>query len=332
MTLDDLGFDEPWLVVDVLANARGLAKLPQTSVQYCEPARPDHLCDRHRRAPALGIQPQSRRGSPTHGAAGGGLALLSRWIGPDDGTLWRSASYRFHALVARDWRKERIFIAGDAAHQQPPFLGQGLCQGIRDAANLAWKLTAVVRGQAQDALLDSYGPERRGHVNALTGIIKSIGRLIGERDPALAGARDERLIAEAGGDVRPMPRQDLMPVLAEGFLGDDPSPAAAPCFRSHGSGRRMAAGPAWMIMSARLPPVQSRAVDPSTKETCARWAVSSSRSARVLATLWNAMRFSTTGSTGMASPMPSSDRITTCSAQPATKPGLLPSSARRGGQ
>ncbi len=267
MTLDDLGFDEPWLVVDVLANARGLAKLPQTSVQYCEPARPTTYVigtGAHRRWEfSLNPGEDPRRMEQPEEV----WRLLSRWIGPDDGTLWRSASYRFHALVARDWRKERIFIAGDAAHQQPPFLGQGLCQGIRDAANLAWKLTAVVRGQAQDALLDSYGPERRGHVNALTGIIKSIGRLIGERDPALAGARDERLIAEAGGDVRPMPRQDLMPVLAEGFLGDDPSPGRGALFpqpwvRSADGGRtRMDdhVGRGFRLFSRE-------AVDPSTKE------------------------------------------------------------------
>ena len=66
----------------------------------------------------------------------------------------------------------RVFLAGDAAHQQPPFLGQGMCQGIRDVANLAWKLGAVLRGEVQgaaaEALLDSYGVERKAHVRELT--------------------------------------------------------------------------------------------------------------------------------------------------------------------
>jgi 3-(3-hydroxy-phenyl)propionate hydroxylase len=70
----------------------------------------------------------------------GAWSVLRRWIGPDDATLWRQASYRFHALVAREWRAGRVFIAGDAAHQQPPFLGQGMCQGVRDVVNLTWKL------------------------------------------------------------------------------------------------------------------------------------------------------------------------------------------------
>ena len=84
------------------------------------------------------------------------------------------------------------FLAGDAAHQQPPFLGQGMCQGIRDVANLAWKLASVlrgdVRGAAAERLLDSYGEERQAHVRELTSRIKAIGAVICERDPA-AGPR-----------------------------------------------------------------------------------------------------------------------------------------------
>ncbi len=230
LSLDDLGFDEPWLVVDVLANERGLARLPRTSVQYCKPARPTTYVigvGVHRRWEFSLDPDEDPRAMEQPDEV---WRLLSRWIAPDEGTLWRSASYRFHALVARNWRNGRVFIAGDAAHQQPPFLGQGLCQGIRDAANLAWKLEAVLRRGAPDALLDSYGPERRGHVTALTGIIKSIGGLIGERDPARASARDARLIAEAGGNVQPVPRQDLMPVLAEGFLDSQPSPGRGSLF------------------------------------------------------------------------------------------------------
>jgi 3-(3-hydroxy-phenyl)propionate hydroxylase len=230
LTLDDLGFDQPWLVVDVLANERGLAKLPRTSVQYCEPARPCTLVigpKNHRRWEISLNDGEDPRHAET---PEGTWALLKRWLGPDDGELWRQASYRFHALVAERWRAGRVFIAGDAAHQQPPFLGQGMCQGIRDVANLAWKLNAVLQGQAGDALLDSYGIERGRHVRDLTTRLKGIGSLIGERDAARAAARDDRLIAEAGGTVRPTPRQDMLPRLEDGALARDDSGARGTLF------------------------------------------------------------------------------------------------------
>jgi 3-(3-hydroxy-phenyl)propionate hydroxylase len=230
LTLEDLGFDEPWLVVDVLANQRGLAKLPETSVQYCEPARPCTLVigpRNHRRWEiSLNDRDDPRQAETPEGT----WALLKRWITPDDGQLWRQASYRFHALVASRWRAGRLFVAGDAAHQQPPFLGQGMCQGIRDVANLAWKLDAVLRGHANQALLDSYGIERARHVRELTTRLKHIGSLIGERDVARAHARDERLLAEAGGVVRPTPRQDVLPRLEEGALARDDSPLRGTLF------------------------------------------------------------------------------------------------------
>ncbi len=225
LELEDLGFDQPWLVVDVLAHPQGLAKLPRTSMQYCEPGRPTTfvICaGNHRRWEMRLNDGEDRQLMETPAET---WKLLSRWITPDDGVLWRSAGYRFHALVARQWRNGRILIAGDAAHQQPPFLGQGLCQGIRDAANLTWKLARVIKGQSSEGLLDTYGMERASHVRKLTGIIKHIGALIGERDPERALARDERLIAEAGGAIKPVPRQDLMPGLDSGLLSGAESSA-----------------------------------------------------------------------------------------------------------
>jgi 3-(3-hydroxy-phenyl)propionate hydroxylase len=222
MPLEDLDFDEPWLVVDVLVNERGLARLPKVSVQYCEPERPCTLVigpKNHRRW-EISLHPgEDPKQAATPEQA---WAFLSRWLTPEDGTLWRQASYRFHALVAAQWRKGRVFLAGDAAHMQPPFLGQGMCQGIRDVANLSWKLAAVlkeeVQGAAAEALLDSYGAERKAHVRELTSRIKGVGAVICERDPAKARARDARLLAECGGTVQDTPRQDILPRLEGGFL------------------------------------------------------------------------------------------------------------------
>ena len=230
ITFDDLGFDEPWLVVDVLANEKGLAKLPLTSVQYCEPERPTTfvMCTGGHRRWEMMLLPDE---DPRHMEQPEQVwRLLNRWITPDDATLWRSTSYRFHALVAQRWRKGRVFLAGDAAHQQPPFLGQGLCQGIRDVVNLAWKLGRVLRGRSHADLLDSYEVERSAHVRKLTSIIKGIGGVIGERDHKRAIARDARLIEEAGGTVHSMPRQDLMPGLEKGILDPSCYPTAGTLF------------------------------------------------------------------------------------------------------
>ncbi|MFM9924467.1 bifunctional 3-(3-hydroxy-phenyl)propionate/3-hydroxycinnamic acid hydroxylase [Variovorax sp. H27-G14] len=261
MPLEDLDFDEPWLVVDVRVNERGLAKLPKVSVQYCEPERPCTLVigpGNHRRweislnpgeDPAEAATPQRT------------WALLSRWLTPQDGELWRQSSYRFHALVATDWRKGRVFLAGDAAHMQPPFLGQGMCQGVRDVANLSWKLGAVLRGDvagpAAQALLDSYGAERKAHVRELTSRIKGVGAVICERDPAKARARDAKLLADAGGQVKDTPRQDILPGLTTGLLSHQAHAARGALFPQpwlavQGERRRMddVAGHGWRLVRA----------------------------------------------------------------------------------
>ena len=215
---EDLGFDEPWLVVDVGVNAAGAAKCPKTNAQFCEPSRPTTYLigvGEHRRWEIMLLPGETPQEMETDAAV---WRLLSRWLTPSDGTLWRRASYRFHALVASRWRERRVFLAGDAAHQQPPFLGQGMCQGIRDVANLAWKLTAVLKNHAGDALLDTYAVERSSHVRRLTTTIEHIGRNICERDEARARARDADLIAQAGGSVKSVPRQDLIPPLDCGLL------------------------------------------------------------------------------------------------------------------
>ena len=230
IALEDLGFDEPWLVVDLRVNPAGLAKLPKISAHYCEPARPTTFIigtSNHRRWEIMLLPDEDPRAMEREAAV---WPLLARWLTPDDARLWRSASYRFHALVATRWRERRVFIAGDAAHQQPPFLGQGMCQGLRDVTNLTWKLREVVRHQAPDCLLDSYTTERAGHVRQLTATIQQIGRSICERDTVTAQRRDAHLLREVGGIVKTVPRQDLIPGLHSGFFSSQPHAARGTLF------------------------------------------------------------------------------------------------------
>jgi 3-(3-hydroxy-phenyl)propionate hydroxylase len=95
-------------------------------------------------------------------------------------------------VIAQGWRSARLLLAGDACHQTPPFLGQGMCAGIRDAANLAWKLEAVLRRKAAPSLLDTYESERAPHVRALIELAVRLGNIIQTTDPALAAERDAR--------------------------------------------------------------------------------------------------------------------------------------------
>ena len=139
-------------------------------------------------------------------------AFLSRWITPEDADLERSAVYTFRSAVAQQWRKGRMMIAGDAAHLTPPFMGQGMCAGIRDASNLAWKLALVVQGKAFDPLLDSYQAERAPNARAFIETAIRLGGLINslDRQSALAMAsQDDAGVAKLRTIAPPLGDSDL---------------------------------------------------------------------------------------------------------------------------
>jgi 3-(3-hydroxy-phenyl)propionate hydroxylase len=227
--LNDLGFDEPWLVVDAQVHDDVLDRLPSTQVQYCEPQRPCTYVvgpGRHRRWELM-VMPGDRLSNPV--TEDELWPLLSRWIRPGEAELWRAATYRFHGLVAAEWRRGRVLLAGDSAHMTPPFMAQGMVAGIRDAHNLAWKLERVLRGTSGEALLDSYGIERRPHAEALVRTAIALGRVICEQDPAAAAARDTALLREQGGVVATTVRQAMTPGLRDGVVATD-SPGAGELF------------------------------------------------------------------------------------------------------
>jgi len=190
--LRDLGFHQPWLVVDTLL--KGNLPLPAVSQQICDPARPVTFvpsAGAHRRW-EFRLRAGERREEMERPERV--RALLATWarIDPDRVDVIRATVYTFHALLAARWRDRRVFLLGDAAHQMPPFLGQGLCAGIRDAHNLAWKLHLVLCGVAAPALLDSYQREREPHVRSIIRLAVWAGRVVGAGEP-LATLRDAML-------------------------------------------------------------------------------------------------------------------------------------------
>jgi 3-(3-hydroxy-phenyl)propionate hydroxylase len=116
--------------------------------------------------------------------------LAERGIDYDQVEIYRSWGYTFHIRQAEQWSKGRVFLAGDAAHIMPPFAGQGVSSGVRDVANLCWKLDAVLNAQADPRLLDTYEPERRPNVTKLTEFSLRIGKLVMLGNPTAVRLRD----------------------------------------------------------------------------------------------------------------------------------------------
>ncbi|MDP3855766.1 bifunctional 3-(3-hydroxy-phenyl)propionate/3-hydroxycinnamic acid hydroxylase [Phenylobacterium sp.] len=219
--LDDYQFDEPWLVVD--AAVLDGARLPDVNLQICDPARPTTCVlmgpGRHRWEFMLlpGETPDQVLDEAFL------RALLAPWDCADDVVIERKAVYRFHGLVAKTWRDRRVLLAGDSAHQMPPFAGQGMCSGLRDAANLAWKLKTVLRGDAEDSLLDTYQLERDPHVRTYIALAIGMGQVVCTLDPEIAAQRDAGLLAQRAAGGSPLPPAAPPPFAAGCVLAGGPA-------------------------------------------------------------------------------------------------------------
>lgn len=227
IALDDLDFEEPWLVVDAevdgsvvfpgLTGVPAGADLQKLSVMICDPSRPTTVVPgrgNHRRWEFMLLPGEDDQDmmQPEKVAQ-----LVGPYLEGVPHRIVRAATYRFHGLIAEKWQSGRVFLAGDAAHQTPPFFGQGMCHGFRDVANLAWKLAMVLRDEATADLLETYQPERDPHVRAVISAAVEAGRYICMLDPDEAAARDSAMRDKAR-QAEPATAADLIPPIHDGIV------------------------------------------------------------------------------------------------------------------
>ena len=175
----DLKFDQRWLVVDVATDA----ELNQWDGVH-------QVCDPRRAGTYMRIGPSRYRWEfrllpdetvDSFGTVAELYPLIQPWvdgIAPADVQLVRVTEYTFRAQIADRWRRDNVFLLGDAAHLTPPFIGQGLCAGVRDAMNLSWKLAGVINGWLPQGVLDSYEQERKPHARYMIRFALAVGRVM----------------------------------------------------------------------------------------------------------------------------------------------------------
>jgi 3-(3-hydroxy-phenyl)propionate hydroxylase len=191
ITMEDLGFTERWLVIDI--RSEKLLDTWDGVEQICDPARAATFMQvtGHRYRWEFQLHDGEDEAGLISPAALG--ALLEPWTGRrdlDGLEIIRSTTYTFRAKLATRFQAGRVFLLGDAAHLTPPFIGQGLAAGLRDADNLAWKIAHVLTGHAREDLLVSYDAERRPHARAMVKKAVRVGwAMTGGQDRAAAVRR-----------------------------------------------------------------------------------------------------------------------------------------------
>ena len=174
--LKSLDADETWMVVDGYTKSKFECFTDIDAIQYCNPSRPTTIiqgvddCFRFEIAFMPGDTVDEIQKEEVF------RKYIDQWIGDNEVEFSRTAVYSFHAADAVKWQNENIFLLGDAAHQMPPFMGQGMNSGCRDAENILWKINGVLKGLYSPKILDTYQSERRPHVARITrGAIKMGG-------------------------------------------------------------------------------------------------------------------------------------------------------------
>ncbi|WCE06233.1 bifunctional 3-(3-hydroxy-phenyl)propionate/3-hydroxycinnamic acid hydroxylase [Pseudoxanthomonas sp. JBR18] len=272
---EDRGFQADWLVIDILPNPGVTLDIPPAA-QYCNPERPTTIVPAgvrdgqyFRRWEFMRLPHESVQDIENEATA---WALLKPWVTPDQAQMVRHKVYTFRSLIASKWRERRLLIAGDAAHVMPPFMGQGMCAGLRDGWNLAWKLDLILDGKSDDRLLDTYQEERRPHASDIIDLSMYLGKVICIPDKEEAARRDAAFFD------RSAPPPPPFPSLTDGVLRKDADGALEPLagkLSPHGMVRRLGhvgrfddlVGLGWVLLTSVRDPL--RALSPEQHEVAA---------------------------------------------------------------
>ncbi|MCQ1948931.1 bifunctional 3-(3-hydroxy-phenyl)propionate/3-hydroxycinnamic acid hydroxylase [Arthrobacter sp. zg-Y859] len=220
LAMTDLDFSSDWLVMDLQMAEREWT--PENG-QICDPLRPTSVVSGGPGRRRFEFMLMPGEDAAAFASTENAWELVAPWeVTPEKADLERLAMYTFNARCVTEWSRGRVFVAGDAAHQMPPFFGRGMVSGVRDVANLVWKIDHVLSGLAPLSLLDTYGSERGAHVQHALMMSLELGRMICETDPAKVEARDTHFLS-AG----PFPWNALPPMPPE-ILGPGFFPGGAP--------------------------------------------------------------------------------------------------------
>tara|TARA_B100001079_G_scaffold261077_1_gene261873 strand:+ start:52 stop:1662 length:1611 start_codon:yes stop_codon:yes gene_type:complete len=191
--LKSLDADETWMVVDGYTKNSFDCFTNVDAIQYCNPSRPTTIiqgvenCFRFEIAFMRGDSIDEIQKEEVF------KKYIDQWLGDNEVEFSRTAVYSFHAANAEKWSDKNVFLLGDAAHQMPPFMGQGMNSGCRDAENLLWKINGVLKGLYSEKILHTYETERRPHVARITrGAIK-MGGIINAKSKIIAFIRNTLL-------------------------------------------------------------------------------------------------------------------------------------------
>ena len=210
--MEHLGFEQRWAVIDLILKTKKI-NLPDRTIQYCNSVRPSTYCRNVGKRRRWEIALKENESAEKFFEDKTLWSFLSQWVSPHEVDIERKTEYTFQSAIAKKWREGRSFLVGDSAHLTPPFMGQGMCAGIRDASNLAWKINICCKNGHNERLLDSYQSERSSNVRDYINTAMKMGELLN----SIGGTKvSDTVYVQQDGTIK---MNSIKPVLGIG-LGD----------------------------------------------------------------------------------------------------------------